>query len=442
MLCTPKWGVAIAICTTILIGCRKPDADLGLDLLPGDELGLSIQTAPVRAYTFPDSARRTSGLSRNLVGSYMDPEFGSLRAAFVAQLRLTANNIGSGQETVGLVPDSIVLALAFDLPTFGYGNLHPQLFTVHEISEDLSVDSTYYTDDFPELVDGDLVEEHAGLLTPQPLATPEIGGVVSVPQLRIRLKESLARRILGAFNTPDLVDNTAFLNFFKGIQVSVENGSQAPLQGGVLYFSTLNSASKLTIYYKDTLSSDPELPRIMDLVISSNSVRYNVVERDRSQAVTLVQALSDTSAPAPLVYLQTLGGLRTAVRFPDLIDRTGEGKALSKAELVVPVAGTYYPYYDPPPLVFIFRKGITGADTLLLDQQSGIQGIGGAFNSVTNEYHFNITRHVQQIFNGSLANNGVELIAGKAGESADRVVLCGPEHPDTPMHLQLTFTTY
>lgn len=438
----PQGGVLLVLCATLLFGCRKPDEDLGLDLLPGEELGLSFDTVPIRAFSFADSAIRTSGLSRNLVGSYSDPDFGTLRASCVAQLRLTTNNVGQGMDASGLVPDSIVLALAFETPSYGYGNLHAQVFTVHELAEDLSVDSVYHSDDLPQVADEDLVSEHAGLLTPEPFATPEIGGVTAVPQLRIRLKESLARRFLAAFNTPDLVDNTAFLTFFKGIQVSVENGAQAPYQGGVLYFNTLSSASKVSVYYKDTLSSEPELARVLDLAISSNSVRYTTVERDRSQAVLLTQALLDTSASAPLTYVQAMGGLRTAIRFPELELEAAEGKALSKAELVVPVSGAFYPYYAPPPQLFVFRKGSAGGDVFLPDQLQGIQSIGGNYDAATNTYVFNMTRYVQGVFNGTFTNDGLELASGSSGVSVNRVVLCGPEHPTTPMQLQLTFTTY
>jgi hypothetical protein len=62
----------------------------------------------------------------------------------------------------------------------------------------------------------------------------------------------------------------------------------------------------------------------------------------------------DTVTPASLVYVRTLGGLRTAVRFPDLAERLGSGRLVAKAELVVPIAGSFYPYYLPPTQLFLF----------------------------------------------------------------------------------------
>ena len=433
-------GAVVALLST---SCRKPDEDLGLEILPGDPLGLLVDTAAIRAYTFEDSAVRTSGLTRNLVGSYLDPDFGFLRTGLVTQVRLTTNNIGQGPVTAVLQADSIVLALAFELPSGHYGNLNAQTFKVYEISEDLSVDSVYHSDDVPSLIAGDLVYAQRGLITPEPAVQPQIGGDTLVPQIRIRLVDALAARFLNAFGTAALVDNTTFLAFFKGLHVVVDNGPQLPFQGGIMYINTLSTATKLTVYYKDTNEIDPQ-PRTLDLAINSNCVRYSVAERDRSLALNggLAQALADTAAPAPAVYLQTLGGLRTKVRFEDLGPYAMQGRILAKAELVVRVLGTYYPYYIPPVQVFIFRQSDAGSDVFLPDQLNGIGGVGGQFSSADQEYRFNITRYLQAVLNGDLPTDGFELVAGSSGVSANRVILCGPDHPDHPMRLQLTFTTY
>jgi hypothetical protein len=427
----------------VLGGCRKPDADLGLDLLPGDELGVEVVEAALRAYTFADTAVRTSGLTRNLVGSYVDPDFGSVRTGLVTQLRLTTNNIGLGQDNSGLVADSVVLALAYELPNTHYGNLNTQVFQVHELSQALSVDSIYYTDDHPSVEAEDLVYPHGGSITPRPLVRPVIGNDTLVPQMRIRLKDALAQRFLFEFGTSNLADNAAFLAYFKGLYVSVENGVQAPYQGGILHMNTLSTASKLTVYYKDA-NNEPDRARTLDFAINSNAVRYTVVERDPDQALTpgLQQAMADTMAPAPTVYLQALGATRAAIRFPGLLGLADRGRALAKAELIIPVQGNFYPYYTPPTQLFLFRPSATGADVFLPDQLSGVGGIGGQYINAENVYKFNITRYVQGVLNGDIPDNGVELVPGSSGVSVNRTILNGPDAPQRPMHLKLTFTTY
>ncbi len=438
----PGWAVVLAGVLLLQTGCKKPDEDLGLALLPGDPLGTMVDTSLLRAYSFADTALRTSGLTRNLVGSYVDPDFGLLKTGIVAQVRLATSNVGLDQDNSGLQADSIVLALAFEIPTTNYGNLNPQEFKVFEVSEDLFIDSVYHTDDFPDVVPTDLVYPHRGLITPDPFNAVVVTNDTLVPQIRIRLKDELATRFLAAFGTDALVDNTSFLAFFKGLHVAVDNGTQVPYQAGILHINTLSTASKLTVYYKNA-NNEPELARTFDMLMNSNCVRYTVVERDRSQALSsaVEVALLDSSAPAPYLYLQTLGGSRAAIRFPGLSAYTDQRLALARAELVLPIAGTYYPYYTPPSLLFLFRQ-VDGTDTFLPDENGGIGGIGGTFNAADQEYRFSITRYVQGVLNGTIPDNGVELVTSSNGVSANRAILFGPDHPEHPMRLELTFTTY
>jgi len=437
-----SWAVLLLGVVLLDTGCKKPEQDLGLALLPGDPLGTMVDTAELRAYSFADTVLRTSGLTRNLVGSYVDPDFGLIKTGIVSQVRLATSNVGLNQDNSGLVADSIVLALAFELPNSNYGNLNPQEFKVFEVAEDLSIDTLYYTDDFPDVVANDLVYPHRSLISPDPFTAVAVTNDTLVPQLRIRLKDELAARFLNAFGTSALVDNTSFLAFFKGLHIAVDNGPQVPYQAGILHINTLSTASKLTVYYKDGNSSEPELARTFDMLMNSNCVRYTVVERDRSQALStaVVQALSDSSAPAPLLYLQTLGGARAAIRFPGLAAYVDQQLALARAELVLPIAGTYYPYYAPPSLLFIFLK-VNDKDAFLPDESGGIGGIGGTFNAVDQEYRFSVTRYVQGVLNGTRPN-GVEIVTSSNGVSANRAILFGPDHPEDPMRLELTFTTY
>ena len=424
--------------------CKKPEEDLGLDLLPGNPLGSTVETTLLRAYTVEDTVLRTSGLSRQLLGSYVDPQFGTVKAGLVAQIRLSVNNVGLGQDNSGLVADSIILSLPFDGANTYYGNLNPQVFEVYEITDDLSVDSLYYSDRVPAFVAQDLVADRGGIITPRPTVRPVVGGDTLAPQLRIRLSNELAERFLEAFGTPVMTDNPSFLQFFKGLYVTVNNGPQLPFEQGVLYFNLLNTASKVTLYYKNTLATNPELPLKFDLPINQNSVRYSVSEFDRSTAVdpALNAALADTSLPASTTYVQAMGGLRTGLLLPDIMEFSNTNRALAKAELVLPISGTFNAFLGPPVQLFIFRRDSLGKDVFLPDQLAGIGAINGNYSASERAYRFNITRYVQGLLNGSIPNTGLELVPGSSGVSVNRAVLAGPAQAEGAMRLQLTFTTY
>ncbi|MCC6938013.1 MAG: DUF4270 family protein [Flavobacteriales bacterium] len=435
------WALAALLVVT---GCRKPEEELGLDLLPGDRLEVSVDTARIHAFTIADSSIRTNGLSRQLLGTYLDPQFGVVNAGIITQILLPGGtNIGIDTDTSGLVADSLVLAFAFDGFNNAYGNLDPQVFEAFELSESITVDSSYRSDRIPSFVNDDLVATRGGSITPKPTTRPVIGGDSLAPQIRIRLSMALAERFVNAIGTSNMADNDQFLEFFKGFYVRANPTGLLPNQGGILYFDLIASASKATLYYRDT-NADPVVSRTLDLPINSNSARYTVVEHQFDRAIDggLQLALADTINMQPTTYIQALAGMRTAIRFPDIMAFGGEGRILAKAELVLPVHGTYYPYYVPPTQLFLFRKDANGADAFLPDQLNGIGAIDGFYRPEERAYRFNITRYIQQLLNGTLENTGVEVIPGSGGVSANRVILSGPGATETPMRLKLTFTDY
>jgi hypothetical protein len=423
--------------------CRKPEDDLGLDLLPGDPLGTVVETTPLHAFTRSDTAVRTSGLTRQLLGSYIDPTMGLVQAGFVAQLRLSVNNVGQGLVDADLVADSLVLALPFDLSVPTYGSLDPQVVQVFEVTNTLSLDSVYFSNDVPEYAqENDLVADRGGRVTPKPSVRPIIAGDTLVPQVRIRLSQELAERLLGRFGQPELINNTSFLQYFKGLYVTVANGAQVPFEQGILNLNLLSTGAKATLYYRDL--AEPDVQLSLDLPIGQGSVRYNVVSFDRTQATTpgLVEALADTTQAATQVYVQAMGGLRTGIRFPGLDSTTYRGRALAKAVLEIPISGTFNPLTPPPGQLFLFRKNVNGADAFLPDQLAGLGVIDGTYSSASRAYAFNITRYVQGILNGSITEGYLELVPGSSGVSVNRAVLRGPAAPEDGMRLQLTFTTY
>jgi len=436
----PMIGAVLLFGLLATSGCQKPEEGLGVDLLPpGDPLEIvEVDTATLVAWTVPENPVRTSNLSRCLLGSYLDDRFGLVSMSLVTQLRLSTNNVvGDGQGNLNLVCDSVVLSLVYDPLGYGYGNLDPQVFKVLELAEYLPNDTVYRSDKVPAVVSwNDLVVAGRDVFTPQPLSEPVIEGVSLRPQLRIPLDPALGQRILGKFGEDETSDNTKFQQFFKGLWVLPDNGTPDPYQAAVLYFAMLDAQTKLTLYYRNTLLPDT---LTFDLLINDNGVRFTHARHEPSLAIDqgLPQALADSTLGVQLNYVQSLGGLRTRIRFPYLQKFKDQGyRAIAKAELVVPVDGTHYPAYVPPALIFPVRRGSSGQDLLLPDQNAT-----GIYNSTKKEYTFNVTRWVQGVINGTYTDAELGLIPGSNGVSVNRVVLTGPGHPDRPMKLLLTFTT-
>ncbi len=435
----------VTLMVVALAACRRPEDELGRDLIdPRDTLGLVVtDTTTLLAWTVAEAPVKTSGLSRNALGSYMDPRFGMVRASIVSQVRLSTNNVGSGQDNSGLVIDSVVLALRFDDASPVYGDLGAQRFTVHEITDLLSVDSIYRVDDVPARLDQDLVRSHSGLITPSPGVRPVVGGDTLAPQLRIPLAPAFGQRLLARFGTPDMVDNTAFLNYFKGLLIGVDNPGQLPGQGGILYLNLLLAESKVTLYYRNTLPGVEDTLRF-DLLINENCVRYTVMEHGHAGAVEpgLPEALADSTLGSTC-YLQALGGLRTRIALPHILDYpAAQLRALAKAELLVPLKGMAPDAMPPSNTLFVFRRNEAGEDLLVPDQLTAGLNVGGQLDKDAGVYRFVITRYVQNLLDAGYANTGLSLVPGNGGVSVDRTVIGGPQDVEDPMKLVLTFTTY
>lgn len=438
-----SWAALFFFLLTIIGGCRKPEDELGLDLLPADHLlGLfETDTTTLLAYTVLDEPVRTSQLTRNVLGSYVDRQFGMLRAGIAFQVRLTSNNVGQGQNASALVADSLVLSLVYDGLSPVYGNLHPQEFRVHELAEVLSLDTVYKSDRIPATVQGDIIYAKGRSITPQPFDGVWIGEDSLPAQLRLRLEDSMAQRFMAAWGTSDLENNTNFLQFFNGLTVTVESET-VPGKGGLLNFPLEGGSSKLTLYYRNTtLGAEDTLT--YDFAINANSSRYTFVDRDLTLATDpgLLNAVADGAQQK--AYLQTFGGARTVIRFPYISAYKAQGlDAIAKAEIILPIAGEFLPENPPPILCFAFMKNDEGEDAALPDQQSGIGQIGGSYDASAAAYRFNITRYFQGLVNESIANTGLQIVTGFNGVTGNRAVIGGPEHPTTPMQLQLTFTTH
>jgi hypothetical protein len=441
-------GAALLFSGSLFLGCKKPESDIGLDLLdPADGLGTNVvDTTQLMAWTIEPSPVRTSGLSRNILGTYLDPDFGLVTAGIVAQVRLSANNVGGGiPDTSMLVCDSLVLSLAYDANTYGYGSLDPQSFRVFRVNEALSIDSAYTTEHVPTVFPQDLLASGRTEFPIQPFTQPYIGGDPLAPQLRLPLDPALGEEFLDRFGTDDLANSDQFLTWFNGLMIVPAEEATTPFQKAALYFNLLSLNSRLTLYYRDTTVPGSEDTLSYDFVFNTTSVRYTTAHFAHSLAPQpgLPLALADSSQGQQRVYVQALGGVRGELRFPHLMNYATNGAgAVAKAELVLPVDPGFNSLYAPPTQLFVFRKDTDGNDVALPDQLLSASLIGGTYDAANREYRFVITRWVQGVLNGEYPNTGLSIVPGSNGVAVHRAILWGPEHSVDPMRLRLTFTTY
>jgi len=427
----------------LLASCNKDPYEVGLDLLPpSDTLYVSqFDTVTVVAYSEREDSVRSDEMSALMLGSILDPVFGKTTASFYTQFLLSSESIDFG---VNPRLDSLVLLLYYD-SWFGDTNTLQQV-RVFEMSEDISYDSNYYSNQQAGTYGIELANT---TYKPRPTDSVTIWGEKVAPHLRINLSNStsyLGNKIL--FAPEDVLSsNAAFINFMKGLYVEAipVNGN-----GALITYVPIDGLSKMVLYFHN----DDNDSLHFNLPIDNTAARFNTFDHNEylEAAPDFKQQViyKDTALGRNQLYLQTLGGVKVRIRFPyirSLADSLGT-IAINNAVLKLknPENDTTW---DPPSQLALYKVDSTGKIGALLDYVEGISYFGGTYNSDEQEYWFRLTRHIQNLLiNDTLINYDLVLYASDPlikAPSANRVLLNGtnPFYSPSPgdnLHLEIIYT--
>ena len=129
--------------TLFVVSCKKKENVIGENTINANELLSSdgLDTFSLTTYTIIEDSVITDNPAFGILGSYNDPEFGTVNSEIYTQFRLSGLNPNFGTDPI--VVDSFVLGLEY---VGLYGETGTQTFEVYEINDpvDMSVDSTYY----------------------------------------------------------------------------------------------------------------------------------------------------------------------------------------------------------------------------------------------------------------------------------------------------------
>jgi hypothetical protein len=430
-------GRCIFFCTFFILllaiqACKK-DEEIGIIVQPPEDkivVGFNNGSGIV-AYSIRDDSIKTDETLLNLLGSYFDPILGTSTAGFYVQIRTPDNNVNFGPNPV---IDSVILTLAYNGGY--YGDLTAQQsVNVFEVTQDFFIDSNYYSNNRLYCSATDLCDVS---FFPKPTDSVVIGGVNYVPHVRLKLNNSLGQKFLDASGTSALYDNTNFLMFFKGLYIVAE---PRYVSGAMLYFNLLSSQSKLTLYsHNDSTSS-----QTYSFVINENSGRFNTFEHNGYSGADhgfQQQIAGDTSRGEQTLYLQTMGGIKTYIRFPDIRSLLDSGNvAINKAELIITADPATLEGFTPPTQLTLVKINSDGSLGFLPDQYYGTDYWGGTYNSTTKEYRFNIAKYIQYaLTDETYAANGLYLAISGSAVNGNRLVLNGPAKESGNLRLEITYT--
>ncbi len=403
-------------------GCKKNTSDIGLNVQPeGDRLIVTYtDTITINTLTVSEDSLTSYRNSANLLGCYIDPVFGKTKASFLTHIRLTSQNINFDQTNNGsLTPDSIVLYLE---KANSYGNeATSQNIKIYELNNAIYYDSIYYSD-----IVASNYYDNTGLIG-EVAYTPESADTTLI----IKLYDSFATQLLFA-DTSNYSNNETFLEYFKGIYVTVDDVTS---DGAILYLDLLSDNSKIVLYYHDSEGNHE-----FEFGINSNCQRINVFEHDYT-GTNIINPIQNDS----VLYIQGMGGVKGKLTFPFINTIRDLGDiAINKAELLLNIE-TNEPTinnFDVPAQMTLRAINNNGTISLLPDDpifNEDNNYFNGYYDSNTKTYKINITRYFQYLLAGNYSDKGLYLFPYDKRITANRVVLAGAGHSNK-IKLLLTYT--
>jgi len=426
--------VALIVLSAIfLFSCKKEPDLVGLDLLPaGDRLNAGyMDTTTIVAYSVREDSVLTSGMTYGVVGSIYDEVFGKTTASVYTQIRMTSNAPTFGTNPV---VDSVVLVLPY-YGLFG-DSTAMQTFKVYELSGSMDVDKKYYSNNTGIAYNtGSLLAEQTFLPRVKDSIFIDSSTTKLIPQLRLKFNNLFGEKILNAA-TNDLADNDNFIQYFKGIVITVapENTSGA---GSLVSFNLTSTLSRLKMYYhntEDTLVYNFE----MEASARFNSYEHN--EYIEASSDLKAQVINhDTLQGKNKLFIQAFGGTKVKLRFPYLKKWAADKKiAINDAQLMMYNAGLTSSFNAPAKLTL--RAIINDTlQSVLVDESEGSSYFDGTYND-SKGYRFRISRYIQQLLIPATDDKGLYMFVPGASYIGNRLILNGTAAPSGKMKLVIRYT--
>lgn len=423
-----------------LFSCKKTPSTIGNNLIDGNNYinAYHTDTVQVACHSYCDSIG-TKNVRYALLGGMNDPVFGLTQAGFYTQFRFSS----SGQY-FGTAPvlDSVVLQLSL---ANVYGDTTTwQTVHVYQLTDSISSSETYYSH---STVPCSLIDLANGFGFRPHLKNVQLvvgSDTLTQPVIRIPLSQEFGQFLMqidsSAYQTPD-----AFKNFFKGLCITCDavgqNGSVSSID------LTNNSLTLLQLYYHD--ATTPQNALRYYYYVTSDDNFFNHFDHDYTQgSPDLVQQLlqGQTQLGQEKTYLQSMGGIRTRITFPNLThwaDTLGHGHILvNEAKLILPAPPDIDSLvFTPPPKLVLIGFKEDNTTYILPDNYEGENYFGGSYNAASRTVTFRISEYIGKLILNKTENHGLSLGIDGASYNPYRWVINGPEATEgRRMKLEVTYS--
>lgn len=399
----------------LFVACVDEDSELGLDIVESADRvsGDVFRGTNIEAYTLRDKDLTTSGFRTGVLGSYVDPVFGTTTTAIYSQLSFP--NMPLNYRTDNYVLDSAVLTLAYS-GQFSRQDENKIRFVISELGESLHPDTVYHANDAKTVIN--VLYDNTQSVSKEILRSQTTDSTQGL-SLRFVLDKELISRLVR-----DYTDNAEFQQLFKGVKieafpVDMSNG------GAILYLDFLSPLSHLTLYFKGK-----EVRKSDRMIFESKGARFIHVD-NQFEKVPLNAFQGNDEAKidgSQKIYIGTLGTTQVRLKLSNLDSL--QTRPINRATLILPVSEDLIATSEPPKKLGVFYyQHQAGGDSVLLPVSDAVvssQHYGGRYDAVKKEYRIRITRYLQNYLNGNIRSPYLYIVADTRKSTANRVVINGP----------------
>lgn len=427
--------LSVPFLLTGIISCKKK-GDLQPGFTPGGVEEGFTDTYLLSHKTIAEDSILTSKTISHLLGAYTDGVFGSTQSAIFTEFSLGGSfNVSFGQTGDVLVADSIVLSMKYDAE-FGPGGSFN--LTIHELSEDLDNDHSYYSNQTASYSPTVLFER---TINPNLDDSVTVDGTKEGPQLRIPLDISLANKLINA-SPSDLTDDPALQAYFNGLAFIATMDSKSSgvksngisNTGGMVGLNLTAGITRLTLYYRNLTQNDTNT---YDFVINSECQRFTHFKHSFT-GTEVEKQLNGTHTDSSTLFVQAMGGAITEIDLSSIKALNDSGFVLiNKGELEFAVkSNTTATFAKPARLVIVERD--TAGNRFPDDFSEGVTFYDGALNSDQTGYTFRLTRYLNDVLRGD-ADAKLYLLVSGASINGTRVML-NSQYATNPLKLSIYYT--
>jgi hypothetical protein len=383
-------------------------------------------------YSVLEDTLNTTNLIFNYLGHLKDPIFGATTAGIYTQFIPSGNQVNFGESPQ---LDSIVLTLRYTGGFYG-DTTNPFTIRVYELTEPILSTRTYNQNSSLAHKGENLTYNPNFQLYPTPSTRVRLDTLLEA-HVRIRLNDDMGNEFLR--NASQMTTADVFKNFFRGLYICAEPSRN---NGSLVNFTLTNALSGIQLYYKDNGTAR----RFSFIIRDPEVTRFSVYEHNYEIGNTdfVNQVLhNNTSLGEKMLYVQSMGGVKTKITFPHIKALKDKNMVVNKAELVITNIGEDLHLYPPPVRLGIYGINSAGVSVVIPDDFN-ITYFGGSYDAAKGEYRFRITKYINEIIQRDNFQTTIYLVAAGAAANANRLLLSGthPGEISPRLRLEVYYTEY